>query len=353
MGIIYPDNQNRANRVQQLAVNIGSIQSEANDSLDRVDTAIKHQLKTVDDILKLEGFTSVEQLNAKIQGMMTPEQRATYEEQVKHIRNQNEITDKILEASTAVSFIAGVTGLAAAPVARILSTGALAAGADLFGRGFRAMLNGEEAGLAMMRAAFRTFRALRIGGEVSETAAKVARLVRTAAAVLSILGVVLDGIVLIYSAIEGAKQKDELQKAIRELCARRFQTKQLEDQLFATETYCSQVSAFLITYNVLKQQGQSEASIKIIMDALLKNVVENLTQDLAKITEDKIWGQVGDIDKQSNVAWTDDDPSHEWVKAFIESQEPLVPDHEDSVMAKSMLSRMEVELPEKGEVHTS
>lgn len=77
------------------------------------------------------------------------------------------------------------------------------------------MLNGEEAGVAMMRAAFRTFRALRIGGEVSETAAKVARLIRTAAAVLSVLGVVLDGIVLIYAAVEGAKQKDELQTYVK------------------------------------------------------------------------------------------------------------------------------------------
>lgn len=162
------------------------------------------------------------------------------------------------------------------------------------------------------------------------------------------------------------------ERAIRELCARRFQVKQLEDQLFATESYCSQVSAFLVTYNVLKSQGQSEASIKIIMDALLKNVVDNLNQvtaapahldfpsrshllifftpqDLSAITETKIWQQVEDIDKQSNVAWTDDDPSHAWVKTFIESQPPLEPDHETSAMAKSMLVRMEVAAPEKGE----
>lgn len=104
--------------------------------------------------------------------------------------------------------------LIAAPVARVLGTGALAAGADLFGRGFRAMLSGDEAGIAMMRAAFRTFRALSVGGEVSETASKIARIVRTAGAVLSILGVVLDGIVLVYAAIEGAKQKEELQQYV-------------------------------------------------------------------------------------------------------------------------------------------
>lgn len=77
-----------------------------------MDTTIDHQLKTVDEILKLQGFTSVEQLNQEIQGMLSPEQKAAYEEQVKHIRNQDSTTDKILEASTAVSFIAGATGLA-------------------------------------------------------------------------------------------------------------------------------------------------------------------------------------------------------------------------------------------------
>jgi hypothetical protein len=64
----------------------------------------------------------------------------------------------------------------------------------------------------MMAGAFRTFRALRAGGEVGETATRVVRIVRTAGAVLAVLGVVLDGIILIYQAIEGAKQKDELQK---------------------------------------------------------------------------------------------------------------------------------------------
>jgi len=351
MGIIYPDNENRANRVQQLATNIGAIQNEANDSLDRVNVSVDHQLENINAIMKSQGITSTDELNKKLMALMSPEDRATYEEQVKHIRGQNSVTDKILEASTAVSFVAGVAGLSAAPIARILSTGALAAGADLFGRGVRAMLNGEEVGLAMMRAAFRTFRALRIGGEVSETASKVARAIKTAGTVLAVLGVVLDGIVLIIAAVQGAKQKVALQSAIRELVARRFQAKQLEDQLFATEAYCSQVTAFLLTYKTLVAQALPETAINAVMDNLLKDVVVNLNKDLQAITDDKIWSQVDDLDKQTSVAWTEDDPTHAWVAAFIAAQEPLVPETETKSAALMMMSAIESGMPEKGEVH--
>lgn len=212
MGIIYPDNAKRADRVQQLATNIGSIQSEVNGSLDRVDTASDHQTAEVNEILKMENFASIDDLIKALSALLTPEQLAAYNEQVQHIKDQDETTSKILDSSLLVSFIAGAIGLGAAPVARVLGTGALAAGADLFSRGFRAMLAGDEAGVAMMAGAFRTFRALSVGGEVSETAARVTRFVRTASAVLTVLGVVLDGIIIIYEAVEGAQQKTELQK---------------------------------------------------------------------------------------------------------------------------------------------
>lgn len=214
MGIIYPDNANRADRVQQLATNIGSIQSEVDDSLDRVDTASNHQTDTVNQILQLEGFQTLDDLTRALSALLTPEQQAAYNEQVQHLRDQDETTAKMLDANLLASFIAGTIGLGAAPVARVLGTGALAAGADLFSRGFRAMIAGDEAGIAMMAGAFRTFRALAVGGEVSETAARVTRFVRTASAVLSVLGVVLDGIILVYEAVEGAEQRTKLREYV-------------------------------------------------------------------------------------------------------------------------------------------
>lgn len=214
MGIIYPDNMNRADRVQQLATNIGLIQSEVDDSLVRVDTASNHQTDTVNQILKMEGFQGIDDLNKALSALLTPQQLAAYNEQVQHIRDQDATTSTILDSNLLASFIAGSIGLSAAPVARVLGTGALAAGTDLFSRGFRAMIDGDEAGLAMMAGAFRTFRALAVGGEVSETAARITRLVRTASSVLSVLGVVLDGIILVYEAVEGAEQKTKLEEYV-------------------------------------------------------------------------------------------------------------------------------------------
>jgi hypothetical protein len=73
-------------------------------------------------------------------------------------------------------------------------------------------------------------------------------------------------------------------RGINELYARRFEAKHIEDQTFATESYVAQVSAFLTTYSVLKQQGMPDATIKSIMDSLLANVTQNL-QSVSNLTQ--------------------------------------------------------------------
>lgn len=67
-------------------------------------------------------------------------------------------------------------------------------------------------GLAMMRGALTTFRALATGVDISETAERVAEAVATAGSVLVVVSVVLDGILLILAAIQGAKQRTALQE---------------------------------------------------------------------------------------------------------------------------------------------
>lgn len=66
-----------------------------------------------------------------------------------------------------------------------------------------------------------------------------------------------------------------------------------------------------------------------------------------------LWNQCQDIDKQTSNAWTNEDPSLDWVKTWIQSQPALVPDEDKSAVAKSVLSAMEVRLPEKGIAHTN
>lgn len=74
-------------------------------------------------------------------------------------------------------------------------------------------------------------------------------------------------------------------------------------------------------------------------------------QDLHAITDNKIWSQLKDLDKQSNVAWTEEDPTRAWVAAYIAAQDPLVSDDETKSAALMMMSAIESGMPEKGEVH--
>lgn len=105
------DNQNRGNRVVQLAGNIGQFQSEVIDSLDRIDTTNGHIKTQMDTILAAHGLQGLEEMKDKLMALLTPQQKAEYEASVKHIRDQDETTNKILDASLMMTFIAGTMGL--------------------------------------------------------------------------------------------------------------------------------------------------------------------------------------------------------------------------------------------------
>ncbi|KAH0287886.1 hypothetical protein KCU62_g5587, partial [Aureobasidium sp. EXF-3399] len=268
----------------------------------------------------------MEDMRTKLDSLLTPAQKAAYDDQVQHMRDIDATTTSILDASMLVAVIAGGLELSVRPLTAVLGTGALAAGSQLFTRGVRMLLEGETEGLRFMTAAFRTFRVLSTAGEASEAAARVARYVRTASSVVVVLGVVLDGILLVYQAIEGAKQKTAFEDGIQDLTAHRFQTKNIEQQIFATEAYTASVSAFMVTYQVLKSAGESDEKIKLVTDQLMVTVAENLHTDLDKITNDSVWSACLDIDQKSNYdgphSW---DPNQQTVLDWIAAQPPVVP----------------------------
>jgi hypothetical protein len=59
-----------------------------------------------------------------------------------------------------------------------------------------------------------------------------------------------------------------------------------------------------------------------------------------------VWSQCADIDKQTSNAWTNEDPSHDWVRSWIEAQAPLVPDSE--TQSQAMAVHKAIALASKG-----
>lgn len=66
-----------------------------------------------------------------------------------------------------------------------------------------------------MVASMRAFRRIALDStELGSSASRIVRYFRAASTVLTVVGIVLDGILLIYEAIVGDKQRTELQKFV-------------------------------------------------------------------------------------------------------------------------------------------
>jgi len=320
MSFLYPDNQNRYNRVEGLANDISSVQQEVRDSIKRVDATNTRIIPTMNNIMKTNNMKTIDDMKNEVMKSLTPEQKQKYEKAIADMKGNDQNVDKILDASLLVAFLAGTTGLLVKPIVTLLDTGALAAGVNLVGRGLMTMIAGDVAvGARMMRAGIRTGRALATGVELTEQASRFVRFFRAAAKVLTVVSVLLDGAVLIYQAIEGAKQRAALQQGIKELVSRRLNCKELEQQIFAAEAYQGNVQGYLMTYDTLKKQGLPKESIDQVTNALTAGIIDNLKQDMDKITDQTVWDQLKTQDSDKN-AWTNEDPSLADALAWIKSQ---------------------------------
>jgi hypothetical protein len=71
-----------------------------------------------------------------------------------------------------------------------------------------------QGGMAMIRQASKTIVTVAEGAKVSQKVLTAMKYLRSAAKVLTVIAVILEGVLLIYEAIEGARQRTELQKCV-------------------------------------------------------------------------------------------------------------------------------------------
>jgi len=305
MSFLYPDNQHRYDRVSGLASNIGSIQQEVIDAIARQDATNVRINQTLNDLLKKHNLATVDDLKNKVLATFTPEQKKHYEDLVNSMKGHDAAVDKIFDATLLVGFISGLSALAVPRIVTLLNTGALVAGLDLVGRGFVRILRGAVAeGAAMIAAGIRTGRLLANNVDLTAEASRFVKFFRAGTRVLAVISVILDGVVLIYQAIEGAKQRTELQKAILELFSRRQNVKTLEQQVFVVESFQGEVQGYLFTADTLQPGPGTDAVLKQFGDA----IIDHTKAALDKITDQGVADTLKEQDKNSN-AWTNEDPT--------------------------------------------
>jgi len=305
MSFIYPDNQHRYDRVTGLATNIGSIQQEVLDAIQREDDKNVQINITMNQLLAKYGLQTIDQMKDRVLATLTPEQKQSFLDMVNAMKGKDGQVDKVLDASFMIGFIAGLAALVVPRVVTLLNTGALVAGLDLVGRGFVRILRGAFAeGVAMIGAGVRTGRLLATNVELGADASRFVRIFRAGARVLAVISVVLDAIVLIYQAIEGARQREELRNAITELFARRLNVKTLEQQVFNVESYQGEVQGYMATANILQPGPGTDQILQQFADTIIQHIKDGM----AKITDQTVYDQLHNQDVASN-AWTNEDPS--------------------------------------------
>ena len=89
---------------------MGFMQSEVLGSLDRVGTTLDENDQTVNAILKLEGYKTIDELVKDLDNILTAEQLALWKSALENIAGQNAITDKITKYASIVAKVADKVG---------------------------------------------------------------------------------------------------------------------------------------------------------------------------------------------------------------------------------------------------
>jgi len=143
------------------------------------------------------------------------------------------------------------------------------------------------------------------------SAGKVLKFISTVSEVIAVIGVLLDTILAIIAAVEGAKQREDLQKAIKDLFPRRLLSKVYQMQATAITLAQDQVYSYLAAVD----SGAKPEELKPLQD----KIANDIKKDIDAITLDKANDELTHLDARGS--WRDDDPTYKEALAYIEKLE--------------------------------
>eukprot|EP01116_Phalansterium_solitarium_P004956 TRINITY_DN161_c0_g1_i4.p1 TRINITY_DN161_c0_g1~~TRINITY_DN161_c0_g1_i4.p1 ORF type:complete len:452 (+),score=169.44 TRINITY_DN161_c0_g1_i4:132-1487(+) len=328
--LLYPDNRPRGSRVEALANDIKAFQADCVDeanSMDKIDLRIR---PLMDQVMLKYGFKTFDQLVESVKSMLSEEDRKKLEKTLEEFKNIDSTTDTTFSSTMIVTFVIGLPGSVGARVARMIVAGVASHSFRLFAKGMRAIfLVGDLAlGLRYIRLAGRFAASAAevgagMGGATARLVSRLGRLIKFAD-VLAVIGILIDGIILIYAAIEGARQRDELRKAIKDLFARRLGAKIGQLQAKAAATYSSNIHAMLLAMSLMDHKpGANNDALNAIIKSQEDNMISNLQSDMDGINYDEATKLLTAMDTGR---YTTEDPTkEEAIKMLEEEILPQIP----------------------------
>jgi hypothetical protein len=320
---LYPDNVPRANRVRQLAQDISQIQSQLKADVEDARASDKAAIEMLNTISRNAGYKTLDEYIDAAAKQLSDEDKAAFDKMktdLEHLDEDMNISHKVFRGLIAVGLL--TNGI------RIFAIGFKETQSVLFGMQavlrsiYHAALGAVETAVKLASWGRVTLNLVSKGGGLATEAVESMRFLKIGGNVLVAIGVLVDAALLIAEAIQGAQQRDDLQAAIIELCARRFIVKQMQQDSRAILNFKSDAKSLVKMkdkYDEWVKKGRMTVQeVAEEMKPEMDKVEGELKEAIEKVTSQKVWDLLDSQDNDSQIAWKNEDPDLpkilQWIK---------------------------------------
>jgi len=300
MPVIYPDNVQRGDRLQQLIDDLANIQTQVSNQSDSMDKANAAMRSSLDDLLKANNMTTYDQLVAKIKAEMTPDMQKDFQSIIDFNKQFGDVTDSILQVSGLVSGVAIVSKIGIS-ITIFKQTVGMMRVVKGYAYGFKLLVT---EGFNIAYEYFKGFRAA-LGAVTEEftEATRFGKILGTAAEFCEFLGwagVVIDGIMLIMQAIEGAAQKTKLIDGIHQTQVSRLSSEYFLNETIAMSAHIESLSDYM---DMRASDDPDEQAASVFLG---KTIAKRIASDVAKVTLDSVQATLSGQDSNRSHYSADD-----------------------------------------------
>ncbi|KAF8871918.1 hypothetical protein BD779DRAFT_1574691 [Infundibulicybe gibba] len=304
MSFWFPDNVNRRDRAQQLSNDITVMQQAVVEAKADMDKADARMVPFINEILQNHGMQTFDDLKAKLDASLTPEQKKVYDELVERSKQVSEGIDNALTGTSVILFFSGITAKGI-DIAKFLACGHVMETFRSYAKAFIVLVTrGFEAGKAAFQAAAKS---ASLAVDFLEDSSKLANYAARASKVLKIIavvGIIADAFILAFALYAEAQQRTALRGAINDLFVRRIISKFYERMCSAIKTQDGLMLSYLLFVTDQEVLPEDQAAADRIADRFIQYV----TEDWAAIDSESCYGLLSDLDSSRN-SWRNEDPS--------------------------------------------
>ncbi|PAV22942.1 hypothetical protein PNOK_0000900 [Pyrrhoderma noxium] len=315
MGFLYPDNKNRASRVNQLCSDTAHLQTQIKEAIEDAKTQDKRAVEILDKIAKQRGYRTLNEYLEDARKKLSPEDRKKYEDLKRELEAKDEGLDIAMKLATGVAGIGFLCKAGPILIKVIFNRNLVNIALRAVGVALLRIITGNlSEGQALLSSISKFLSsALKTENLTSKFAVSMIKYLKVAGKVLTILGVAFDAVFLIYEIVDGAKQRAEFQKAIKDLCVRRFSVKKIQQYTRVTLSFASDGSTIaslaqtlqeVVNSGTLTQEQADEAVAK-----KMRELEPKITKAIDDVNDNSVHKMLAEQDKESNIAWTNEDPS--------------------------------------------